>query len=291
MAERFSYGGQAVIEGVMMRGPVRLAIAVRRPNGEIALHQEVVRSITQRVRWLRLPVLRGMVALFETMAIGINALMYSANEASEEEEKLTKREMTFSTVLGIAVALGIFVALPTLASSWLRSHVANSLLLGTLEASFRILLFVGYLFAISRMKDVQRVFQYHGAEHKVINTFEAGDDLTVANVQRHTLVHKRCGTSFLLYVVVIAAVLFAVVPSANLWLRMLTRLALMPVVAGISYEVLRFTGRSQNPLILLLTVPGLWMQGMTTREPDDEQIEVAIAAFDGAREFELELVH
>lgn len=290
MPEGFSYGGQAVIEGVMMRGPVQFAIAVRTPDGQIALKREPVKSITQKYKWLAFPILRGMVALFETMGIGINALMYSANTAAPDEEQLTKKEMTLTTIIGMTVAIGIFVALPTLAGSWLRAVIASPALVAATEAAMRVALFVGYLLVISQMKDIQRVFQYHGAEHKVINTYEAGDELTVENVKKHTLVHKRCGTSFLLYVVVIAAVLFALVPFSNIWLRIFGRLAMMPLIAGISYEVLRFTGRSKNPLILLFTVPGLWMQGLTTREPDDDQIEVALEAFKGAREVKLEIV-
>lgn len=280
--ERATYGGQAVIEGVMMRGPSRLAIAVRRPDGEIAIHQEEVKSVLQRHPILRLPILRGMVALVETMAMGISALMFSANQSMPDEEQLTKKEMALTSTVSVVVALAIFVGLPTLIASWMEGRAATAWV-HVVEGLLRLGLFIGYLVVISLMKDIQRVYQYHGAEHKVINTYESGDPLTVEHARRHSREHKRCGTSFLLYVVVISIVLFSIFTIPNVLLRVLVRLAMMPVVAGISYEVIRLMGKHDNRLTDLISRPGMWLQGLTTREPDDSQLEVAIASFETAR--------
>lgn len=277
------YGGQAVIEGVMMRGPKLLAIAVRRPDGEIAIRQEEVTSVTQRYRVLRLPVLRGMVALVETLSMGISALMYSANQAMPDEEQLSKKEMALTSTLGFVIAIGVFVVVPTLITHWVRGWAPGSAAVNVVEGVMRLGMFVGYLWLISLMKDIQRVYQYHGAEHKVINTYESGDPLTVAGVRPHSREHKRCGTSFLLYVVVISIVLFSFFTIPNVWVRIFSRLALMPVVAGVSFEIIRLMGRYTNWFTTVLSRPGMWLQGLTTREPDDSQLEVAIAAFETAR--------
>ncbi len=277
------YGGQAVIEGVMMRGPKLLAIAVRRPDGEIAIRQEEVTSVTQRYRVLRLPVLRGMVALVETLSMGISALMYSANQAMPDEEQLSKKEMALTSTLGFVIAIGVFVVVPTLITHWVRGWAPGSAAVNVVEGVMRLGMFVGYLWLISLMKDIQRVYQYHGAEHKVINTYESGDPLTVAGVRPHSREHKRCGTSFLLYVVVISIVLFSLFTIPNVWVRIFSRLALMPVVAGVSFEIIRLMGRYTNGFTTVLSRPGMWLQGLTTREPDDSQLEVAIAAFETAR--------
>lgn len=282
------YGGQAVIEGVMMRGPQRVAIAVRRPDGQIALQNNAVHSVTERTPWLRLPILRGIVMLVETLVIGINALLYSANQAMGEEEKLSSKELTLTTVVGMAVAIGIFVALPAWVTALLRRSLAHhsNLLINVLEGLFRLALFIAYLGAISLMKDVERVFQYHGAEHKVINTWESGADLTVANVRQHSREHKRCGTSFLLYVVVLSILVFALMGRPPLWLRIPVQILLMPVIAGIGYELIRVLGRTNARWAWYVSRPGMWLQGLTTREPDDSQLEVAIVAFNGARGLE-----
>jgi len=285
--QQFAYGGQAVIEGVMMRGPKSVAIAVRRPDGEIAIKEQAVNSVMQRYPLLKLPVLRGMVAMVETLGIGISALMYSANQAMPDEEQLTKKEMTLTTVLGLVFALGIFVAVPTLLTHWVKAWAQGSALVNIVEGVIRLGMFIGYMVVISLMKDIQRVYQYHGAEHKVINTYEAGAALTVESARTFSREHKRCGTSFLLYVVVLSIVLFSIFKVDNVWLRIVVRLALMPVVAGISYEFLRLMGRFNNRMTLLLSRPGMWLQGLTTREPDDSQLEVAIAAFETARGYGL----
>ncbi|HYG56951.1 MAG TPA: DUF1385 domain-containing protein [Symbiobacteriaceae bacterium] len=285
--QQFTYGGQAVMEGVMMRGPSHIAIAVRRPDGEIAIHQQEVKSIMQRYPLLKLPVLRGMVAMVETLSIGISALMYSANQSMPDEEQLTKKEMTLTAVVGIVFALGLFVAVPTLATNWVKGWYPGSIIVNVVEGVLRLGLFVGYLVATAQIKDIHRVYQYHGAEHKVINTYEAGAELTVDNARTFSREHKRCGTSFLLYVVVFTIILFAAFKIDNVWLRLLVRYSLMPVIAGLSYEFIRLMGRHNNSLTLLLSRPGMWLQNLTTREPDDSQLEVAIAAFETARGYGL----
>lgn len=282
MSDQVTYGGQAVIEGVMMRGPGRLAIAVRRPDGEIAVKEEQVESITKKYPVLGWPVMRGMVMLVETLSIGISALMYSANQAMPDEEQLSKKEMTLTTTLGIVLALGVFVGIPTLLIHWL-GWAPRSLAANLTEGVVRLLLFIGYMAGVAVLKDIQRVYQYHGAEHKVINTLEAGDPLDVVHAAKHSREHKRCGTSFLLYVVVISIVLFAFFSFSSVLVRLVVRLALMPVVAGISYEVIRLMGKYDNALTWYISRPGMWLQGLTTREPDDSQLEVAIAALNAAR--------
>lgn len=281
--QKVLYGGQAVLEGVMMRGPKRMAIAVRRPDGEIAIYQEEVKSLLQKYPILRLPILRGMVALVETMSIGITALMYSASQAMPDEQQLSKKEMVLTTVAGFALAIGIFVVVPTLLTNYVKALAMNSLLTHIVEGALRLGLFIGYLAAISLMKDIQRVYQYHGAEHKVINTYEAGDPLTVEHARKHSREHKRCGTSFLLYVVVISILFFSIFSIPNVWLKIVVRIAMLPIVAGISYEIIRLAGTYDHPLVNLLSRPGMWLQGLTTREPDDSQLEVAIASFETAR--------
>lgn len=281
--ERVTYGGQAVLEGVMMRGPKRMAIAVRRPDGEIAIHQEEVKSVLQKYPTLRLPILRGMIALVETMSTGISALMYSASQAMPDEEQLSKKEMTVTTVLGFTLAIGIFVVAPTLLTNYVKSLSTNAIITHVVEGALRLGLFVGYLAVISLMKDIQRVYQYHGAEHKVINTYEAGDPLTVEYASKHSREHKRCGTSFLLYVVLISILFFSIFTISDVWLRILVRIAMLPVVAGISYEIIRLAGKYDNVLVNVISRPGMWLQGLTTREPDASQLEVAIASFETAR--------
>jgi len=282
MGQQPLYGGQAVIEGVMMQGPGKMAIAVRRPDGTIAIHEQKIQSLTERYPVLRLPILRGMVVLVETISRGITALMYSANQAVPDEEQLSRGEMTLSTLLGVVGAIALFVVLPTLITHWMGGLSPNSAVVHLLEGLMRFGIFIGYLWSISLVKEIQRVFQYHGAEHKVINTLEAGDPLTVECARRHSREHRRCGTSFLLYVVVISILLFSLVNIPNVALRIVSRIALLPLVAGVSYEIIRLLGRYSNRLTLAISRPGMWLQGLTTREPDDSQLEVAIAALQAA---------
>lgn len=278
-----TYGGQAVLEGVMMRGPRHLAVAVRRPDGQIAIQQQEVKSILQRVPLLRIPVLRGMVALVETLSMGMSALMYSASQAMPEEEPLSKKEMAFTSTLGIVLALSVFVGVPTLATYFTRQWVGTGMLSHVIEGAFRLALFIGYMVVISLAKDIQRVYQYHGAEHKVINAYESGAPLSIATARAASREHKRCGTSFLLYVVVISILIFTVVSVDHVLLRILVRILMMPIVAGLSFEFIRLMGKYDNGLINLISRPGMWLQGLTTREPDDSQLEVAIVSFRAAQ--------
>ena len=267
----------------MMRGPKWMAIAVRRPDGDIAVHRGEVRSLMQRYPILRFPILRGMVAMVEALTLGISALMFSASQAMPEEEQLSKGEMTMTTALGFVLAIVLFVVVPTLLTNYVKALSVTPLVTHVVEGGLRLAIFIGYLVGISLMKDIQRVFQYHGAEHKVINAYEAGDELTVENVRRHSREHKRCGTSFLLYVVVISILIFSIINVDNVWLRVVARLGMLPLVAGVAYEWIRLAGRHENALVNALSRPGMWLQGLTTREPDDSQLEVAIASFETAR--------
>lgn len=283
MKEHCQYGGQAVIEGVMMRGPEQLAIAVRKPDQEIILEKREINSVVKRFPFLKWPLLRGVVALAESLVIGMQALSFSANQSlEEEEEELTTRELALS--MGLALALGIllFVVAPTGLTKLIDRFIPGVLLQNLVEGVIRIVIFLLYILAISRMKDIQRVFQYHGAEHKVIHAYEAGEELTVANIQKYSTLHPRCGTSFLLIVMVVSIFLFAFLGKQVLWWRILSRLLLMPLVAGISYELIKLSGKyGTRPLVKILIWPGLMLQKLTTREPDDSQVEVAVKALEG----------
>ena len=280
MSAPFQYGGQAVIEGVMMRGPDTRAVAVRRPDQTIIVDEKPVGSLTQRVPVLKWPLVRGVVALIEALVLGIEALTYSANQATGEEEELTTKEIVLT--VGIALGLGVllFAVLPTAAAHLLNKIAPGSLIQNLIEGVFRIVIFLVYVVAIGRLEDIRRVFQYHGAEHKVINAFEAGDELSVERVQRYSTLHPRCGTSFLLIVMVISILLFSLLGKQVLWWRILSRVLLLPAVAGISYELVKLSGKyATAPLCRILITPGMWLQKLTTSPPDGEQVEVAIAAF------------
>jgi len=285
------YGGQAVIEGVMMRGRKSMAVAVRDPQGKIVLHEEPLTAKIYTSRWGQWPFVRGLGMLWDALGLGMRALMWSA-EVSAQEEGQEKVEFSgpvaWTTVAGsLAFAVVLFFLLPTFASRWLAMYVNDNRWVDALfEGIIRLVLFLAYLWAIGRIPEIRRVFGYHGAEHKTINAYEAGADLTVAEVRKHSVQHTRCGTSFLLYVLVISIILFApltfkgVQPAVlALVLRFVTRILLVPVVAGISYEILRFsTAHQSNPLMRAFIAPGLALQKMTTREPDDNMLECAIAA-------------
>jgi len=272
-------GGQAVIEGVMMQNGERIAVAVRRaPDGKI-----IVRALPARRRFKHLGeilFIRGLFRLYDMLTLGIRALNLSAQIAFPEEEQLSKGGTIFTFVIAIFVAIGGFVVLPlylTHSMGWLRT--GHSIFFNLVEGALRLAFFLLYLLIISRMKDIRRVFQYHGAEHKTVHTYEAGEQLTVENAQRHTTLHPRCGTAFLMIVLVIAILVFSIAGNPTLWLKILSRILLLPVVAGISYEALRFSGGNPDRLwVRILTKPGLWMQRLTTAEPTDDMIEVAIAS-------------
>lgn len=280
MGKDFQYGGQAVIEGVMIRGPESRAVAVRRPDATIVVDEKPVRSATGRYKMLKWPLVRGFYALFESMVVGIEALTYSAGQALEgEEEELTARDIVITIGVAVLLAIVLFVVLPVGASHLLSRWVQGSMAQNALEGVLRIVVFLLYLVAISFLPDIRRVFQYHGAEHKVINAYEAGEELTVAAVQRHSTFHPRCGTSFILIVLVVSILVFSLLGEQVLWWRILSRILLLPVVAGLSYEILKLSAKyEKSPLFQLVIAPGKWLQGMTTRQPEDGQVEVAITA-------------
>ena len=274
--KKITIGGQAVIEGVMMRGPKLVATAVRNPQGRIELEVKPVNSIADRYPIFKKPMLRGCVSLFESLVMGIRSLGYSAQMAGEEDEQLTDRELAGTMIFAFALAAVLFIAIPTGAAKLFHVITEDPVFLNLMEGFLRLFIFMAYIFAISRMKDIQRVFQYHGAEHKTIACFEAGEALTVENVARHTRLHKRCGTSFLLIVMLVSIFVFAFLGWPDLAERIASRIVLLPVVAGISYEIIRFSANSDNCLLGWAVKPGLWLQKLTTREPEPEMIEVAI---------------
>lgn len=294
--KRCQIGGQAVLEGVMMKAPDAMAIAVRRLDGTISLVDAPVRSMKDKHSILRIPVLRGIITFGETLVLGVRSLMTSAElfggDAAEAytpsklETFIAKRTgrkaedvmIYFAVFLAVVFALVLFVGMPTLAVSFLRGRVGH-LLLNLMEGGIRLTVFLIYVVLISRMKDIARVFQYHGAEHKTIHCYEHEEPLTVDNARRHSTLHPRCGTSFLLIVMVISIFIFSLLGMQNFWLKIAGRILLLPLIAGISYEIIRFAGRSTSPLMAWLMTPGLMLQKLTTREPDDDQLEVAIEAF------------
>lgn len=269
-------GGQAVIEGVMMRAAGKVATAVRTPSGEIAVEQKDIVSILDRFPIFQKPFLRGSIALGESLVYGIKSLSYSAQMAGEDDEKITDKELVGTMLLAFFLAALLFVAIPTGAAKLFDIVTHDPVFLNLMEGVLRLVIFLIYIWAIGRAKDIQRVFQYHGAEHKTIHCFEAGEALTVENVQRHSRLHPRCGTSFLLIVMLVSIFVFAFLGWPGLVERIISRLVLLPVVAGISYEFIRLAGRSDNLLVRAVSWPGMQLQYITTRPPDDDMVEVAI---------------
>jgi uncharacterized protein YqhQ len=277
-------GGQAVLEGVMMRGPSAWSVAVRKPDGEIAEVNRPISSFLLRHRWARLPVVRGVFALGESLAIGFRALAISANYAAQEEgedgevqTELSRGQLLFAFGLAIGFALLLFKVSPALITSWLPIESTGWFVV--VEGLVRVTIFVLYLVVVGLLPDLRRVFQYHAAEHKAINAYEAGDALEPEVVQRHSLIHVRCGTAFLLYVMVIAIFVFAFVGQPGWFWLIASRILLLPVIAGIAYEVIRFAGKHPtNPVLRTILAPGLWLQRLTTRAPSLDQIEVSIRA-------------
>jgi uncharacterized protein YqhQ len=295
LSEKLNIGGQAVLEGVMMRSPHGFTVAVRKggkPGADIAVMRETLRPLGERFPLFKKRIIRGSAALFEAMWLGVRALNFSANEAMEDEdgkkEEIGPLALAGTMVLAIAFALGLFLALPLLLTNLLGmkySVVGNSSLAFNLtDGVLRVALFLGYVSGISFMKDIRRVFEYHGAEHKAIAAYEAGADLTVENAKRYSCIHPRCGTSFLLAVVALSIIVFSLIPGAwPLWAKAASRVVLLPVIAGLSYEFIRYTAKRRgHPLIELVIRPGLWLQRLTTREPSGDQIEVAIRALNEA---------
>lgn len=301
-----SIGGQAVMEGVMMRGPYNTAVAVRKPDGDIECKVEENGTKTRNA-FLRMPIIRGCVNFVDSLVIGMRALMWSAEfvdiEGDEEEieskfdkwlddkfgDKIKDIVIYVSIAISLVFSIGLFMILPTFLTKGVEklgeiiphmSAVTDSHLFTSLfEGIIRMMIFIGYLALVSNMSDIKRVFEYHGAEHKTIACYEAGEELTVENIKKHKRFHPRCGTSFLLFVMIVSILLFALLPRVDMViLRVLMRLALLPVVAGLSYEIIKLAGRSKNKCVGWLSKPGLWLQKLTTREPDETQIEVAIAS-------------
>lgn len=281
MGSQFQYGGQAVIEGVMMRGPDSRAIAVRKPDQSILVDEKEVGSVTKKVPFLKWPFVRGTIVLIESLIMGIEALSFSASQAAdEEEEQLTIKEIVITIILSFGLAILLFAVLPTAAAHLLITIAPGTLVQNLIEGFFRIAVLIIYIVAIGRLADIKRVFQYHGAEHKVINAYEAREPLVVEKIQRYSTLHPRCGTSFLLIVIVISILVFSLLGKQVLWWRILSRVLLLPVVAGISYELVKLSGKyATAPLCRILITPGLWLQKLTTNPPDDGQVEVALSAF------------
>ena len=281
-----SFGGQAVLEGVMMRGPSCWSVAVRKPNGEMAEVTKEVRSPMQRHRLWRLPVIRGVIALGESLAIGFRALAISANYAAQEEgedgevtTEITRGQIIFSFVIAIGFALMLFKVGPALVTNWLPIEGTTWFVI--VEGLIRVAVFILYIALIGLIPDLKRVFQYHGAEHKAINALEAGSELTPQNVQKFSLIHPRCGTAFLLWVMVIGIFVFALVGRPVWYWLIVSRILLLPVIAGLAYELIRYAGKHQgNRVLMTLLAPGLWLQRLTTREPTLDQVEVSIRALE-----------
>ena len=269
-------GGQAVIEGVMMRDANKTATAVRLPNGNIEVETHDVTSIRDRYPILNLPLIRGSVIMIESLVIGMRALSFSAQAAGEEEEQMTKKEVAMTILFALVLASVLFIVIPTGAAHLAAAYTDDPIVFNLIEGGIRLLVFLIYIWGISFMGGIRRVFQYHGAEHKTIHCYEAGEALTVENVQKFPRLHPRCGTNFLLIVMVVAIVFHVFFGWPDLWLRILSRLAVLPVVAGVSYEIIRFAGRSENRIVRIMITPGLWLQYLTTRPPEGEMVEVAI---------------
>ncbi|HPU63235.1 MAG TPA: DUF1385 domain-containing protein [Mobilitalea sp.] len=302
-------GGMAVIEGVMMRNKGDYAVAVRKPNNEITVEKFKYKDFSEKVKLFKLPIFRGILAFIDSMVIGIKVINYSASFFEEEEQpKKGKKEQTekndsvmtalltaLAVIVSLASSILIFMVLPVLISNLFVRMIKGTFLLYLLEGVLRLLIFIGYILAASQMKEIKRVFMYHGAEHKVINCLENGFELTVENVKWQTKAHKRCGTSFMFLVMFVSLVFFVIIrPQTLLW-RILSRIMLVPAIAGVSYEFIRLAGKSDNKLVNILSKPGLWLQALTTKEPDEDMIEVAIksveAVFDWKAFLEEETVN
>ena len=279
MSDRATYGGQAVMEGVMIRGQRNMSVAVRRPDGSIALLCTPLSQLfTGRLR--RVPLVRGVIALIETLTLGMRALTYSANVGVEAEgEELSSVAVAGMIAVALVFGVGLFFLIPVFASRALEGWVGSDLVTNLIEGIIRLGIFLGYIVLIGKMEGIRRVFMYHGAEHMTVHAQERGDPLDVESVRKYATAHPRCGTAFLLVVMVVAVVAFVFVGREPLWWLVVSRIVLVPVIAAAAYEVIRLSGRySTNPLVSLITRPSLALQSLTTRQPDDDQIEIAIAA-------------
>lgn len=301
--KKTSIGGQAVIEGVMMKNQDKYAVAVRKPDQQISVLVNDYVSFGDKHSLAKLPIIRGVVSFIESMVLGMKTLTYSASfyEEEEEEKKPSKldgaiqgifKEKTDSVIMGITVgislilAIGIFMIAPYLLVNFFKEYISSLVVLSIIEGIVRIVIFILYIALISRMKDIQRVFMYHGAEHKTINCLEHGEALTPDNIMRHSRLHKRCGTSFMLIVMVVSIIFFMFIRVDGVWMRIIVRLLLVPVIAGVSYEFIRLAGKSESKLITILSKPGMLLQKFTTREPDKDMLEVAIKSVEGVLDWE-----
>lgn len=284
-------GGQAVLEGIMMKNGTKYAVAVRKPDGEIEVKIEEHQGAKKWGKLTKIPFVRGVFNFIDSLVLGMKTITYSASFYEEEdtsviltEDEAAKQKkkddfiMAVTMVISVVLAMGLFMVLPYFISNLFKDIITSRFLRTVLEALVRIALFVGYILAISKMKDIQRTFMYHGAEHKCINCIERGMELTVENVKKSSKQHKRCGTSFLFFVVFVSVIVCFFITAESQWLRVVIRLALLPLIAGISYEIIRLAGSSDNPLVELLSKPGLALQNLTTKEPEEDMIEVAIRA-------------
>jgi uncharacterized protein YqhQ len=283
-------GGQAVLEGVMMKNKDKYAVAVRKPDGDIDIQVEEYKGAGGDSRFSKLPFVRGVFSFVDSLILGMKVTMHSASFYEEDEEqeksKLEKKMgdkaddvmMGVIVVISVILAVGLFMLLPFFISDLLGKYIRNASVVALLEGLIRILIFMGYIVAISLMKDIRRLYMYHGAEHKCINCIEKGRQLNVKNVMRSSRQHKRCGTSFLLFVVLVSVIVFFFIRVDNMVLKIILRLLLIPVIAGISYEIIRLAGRSNNIVVRIISAPGMWLQRLTTREPDEKMVEVAIAS-------------
>ena len=285
---KYPYGGQALIEGVMMNGRENSAIAVRKADGTISVKMEKLNRIGDKYKFLKWPFIRGSVNLVESMVVGFKALTHSANESAEyEEEVLEVKDIILSVAIALVLGVGLFFVLPVVLAHLLTPLVESSFWQNMIEGLIRVGVFLIYVIAISRMKEIARVFQYHGAEHKTIHAYEHDRELIPANCQEYTTLHPRCGTSFLFIVMIISIIVFSFLGVENFWWRVTSRVILLPVVAGISYEFLKFTSRHMdNKLVKAAAYPGLMLQKLTTKKPDEEMLEVAIVALKKVREKE-----
>jgi uncharacterized protein YqhQ len=276
------YGGQAVLEGVMMRGKDTWALAVRRPTTDIYVEENKVKGLAAKYPLFRKPLFRGVAALGEAMSIGVRALTVSANQALEEEEKLSTKQMALSMTIAFVMFIGLFIVLPAFGLNFFNKKINHSLTYNAIEGVVRVSIFVGYLVAISFVKEIRRVFMYHGAEHKTIAAYEAGEPvLEPAAVDKYSTLHVRCGTNFLIIVMLLTVLIFSFFGRPAIWLRIVERIVAIPLLAGVSYEALRLgANHGSNPIVRALMKPGLWLQKITTRPPTEDQIEVAIRAFE-----------
>ena len=287
MKAKFHYGGQAVMEGVMIRGRKSAVTAVRRPNGEITTHNRPLSPVyTGRMR--KAPLLRGIIVLIEAMVLGISSLLYSANVSlEEEEEEITGKAVWLMISVAVLLAVILFLVIPLFLTRLINPYISSSLVFHLIEGAIRLLIFIAYLKLVGLLPDIKRVFIYHGAEHKTVNAYEHGVPLEVEAVKKHDKAHVRCGTSFLFVVLMIAIVVFALVGRPSLWLMILSRILLIPVIAALGYEFIHFgANHVGNPLVKAVITPGLWLQGMTTKEPEDDQIDVALVALRAALEID-----